>query len=480
MKHRKLTAPWWPPQDLQTFRLVKFFSLTSFIVILVSTVILTVLLTNRAERMALKKSQDYLKLLAANLNHQVFQQFLVPVAIEKEGRFNIGDPEINKRLDAVVRNTIHGFHVEQLVIYDQLGFLAYSTTETNLGRDSFDLPGVRQALFGEEYIELPSQNPLWGLFGKWWAGEPRLKAFFPFRLEPKEGPQLGPVVGVFEITQNISGDLAEIGKFQLLILVTSFIIMGLLFVILRQIVKRAEVILEKRQEEQRNLENQLHQAEKLATLGEMTASVAHEIRNPLGIISSTAELLRERLQRYEPQNRLAQIIVEEANRLNDKVTEFLDFARPRVPNLQSCNLAKVLDRSLEFLQPEISRRQITVTRLYQDNGQLQLADPDLMHQAFLNILLNAIQAMPHGGNLTVAASQGPEGQISQIRFVDTGEGIDPEILSKVFNPFFTTKEKGSGLGLPIVKSIIESHQGTIAIDSNYGQGTTVTINLRPL
>ncbi len=480
MKQHKLTASWWPPQDLQTFRLVKFFSLTSFVVILVFTVILTVLLTNRAERMALKKSQDYLKLLAANLNHQVFQQFLVPVAIEKEGKFNIGDPVINKRLDAVVRNTIHGFHVEQLVIYDQLGFLAYSTTETRLGRDSFDLPGVRQALFGEEFFELPSQYSLWSLLGQWAAGEPRLRAYFPFRLEPKEGPQLGPVVGVFEITQNISADLTEIGKFQLLILVTSFLTMGLLFVILRQIVKRAEVILEKRQEEQRNLEAQLHQAEKLAALGEMTAGVAHEIRNPLGIISSTAEFLRERLNQYEPQNRLAQIIVEEANRLNDKVTEFLDFARPRLPNLQDCNLTKVLDRSLEFLQPEIQRRQIDITRHYQDNGQLQRADPDLLHQAFLNILLNAIQAMPHGGHLTIATSLDSRGQISQIRFADTGEGIDPETLKKVFNPFFTTKEKGSGLGLPIVKSIMESHQGDVTIDSAPGSGTTVTIHLKPV
>ena len=119
--------------------------------------------------------------------------------------------------------------------------------------------------------------------------------------------------------------------------------MGLLFLVLRQIVKQAEVILERRQEEQRTLEAQLHQAERLAALGEMTAGVAHEIRNPLGIISSTAELLEERLARYEPQNRLAQIIVEESNRLNEKVTEFLDFSRPRVPNLRPCDLEGVIE-----------------------------------------------------------------------------------------------------------------------------------------
>ncbi|MCG2773498.1 MAG: two-component sensor histidine kinase, partial [Desulfobacterales bacterium] len=101
----------------------------------------------------------------------------------------------------------------------------------------------------------------------------------------------------------------------------------------------------------------------------MHAGVAQEVRNPLGIISSTAELLQARLARYEPQNRLAQIIVEESNRLNEKVTEFLDFARPRVPNLRPCDLEVTLNRSLELLAPEIDRLGIKVTREYQLNGQ---------------------------------------------------------------------------------------------------------------
>jgi len=111
---------------------------------------------------------------------------------------------------------------------------------------------------------------------------------------------------------------------------------------------------------------------------------------------------------------------------------------------------------------------------------VQAADPDLLHQAFLNLLLNAIQAMPQGGKLTVTTEVGPNGQGSLIRLEDSGEGIDPDTLTKVFNPFFTTKEKGSGLGLPIVRSIIESHQGSIRIDSAPGQGTEVTINLPEL
>lgn len=472
---------WWPlGKDPQTFRLVKFFSIPGFVVILVFTVILTLLLTLRAQQMALKKNEDYILLLASNLNHQVFQQFVLPTAYEKGGRITISDPEQYKRLDVVVRNTIHGFHVEQLNQYDQEGVFSYSTDDLPLGKKCEDVLGVRKALTGEDHFELPGYNPFLSVLWPRASETQRLKAYIPFRLEEKLGPQLGPVVGVFEITQNISQDLAEIAKFRLIILLTLLVIMGLLFVVLRQIVKQAEVILERRQKEQRQLEAQLHQSERLAALGEMTAGVAHEIRNPLGIISSTAELLKERLAHYEPQNRLAGIIVEEVNRLNEKVTEFLDFSRPRTPNLRLCDLEGVINRSLELLQPEIQRRGITVTCQYSLNGRAQPADPDLLHQAFLNILLNAIQAMPHGGQLTVSTRVGPQGRGGEIRFEDYGEGIAPETLKKIFNPFFTTKEKGSGLGLPIVKSIIESHQGAIKIDSTPGQGTKVTIILPEL
>jgi signal transduction histidine kinase len=109
-----------------------------------------------------------------------------------------------------------------------------------------------------------------------------------------------------------------------------------------------------------------------------------------------------------------------------------------------------------------------------------MVDQDLLHQAFLNILLNAIQAMPHGGHLTVFTLPGPRGQGGEIRFQDNGEGIEPETLNKIFNPFFTTKEKGSGLGLPIVKSIIEAHQGSLNNSSVAGDGTTVVITLPDL
>jgi len=479
---RRFKHTWRPDrQDLETFRLVKFFTLTGFVVITFFTIFLTLFVADRLQDMALKKSEDYAALLAANLNHQVFQQFVLPVAIRFQGRIQISDPAQYELLDTVVRNTIHGFHVQQVNIYDQRGDLAYSTDAIELGGSFLHVPAVRQALEqGERNIDL--QVPKSMLQALLFQSKPGkyLKTFNPLRLESVEiklSPELGPVIGVFEITQDISRDMAEIGKFQLMLIATLVALMGLLFMVLRQIVKKAETILERRQEEQQELQAQLELAERLAALGEMVAGVAHEIRNPLGIISSTAELLRKRLEADPANNRLASIIEEEVNRLNQTVTEFLDFARPREPNLQPAAVEDIIERSLQFLQPEIDRHHISLHRRYAQDGQPLWVDPDLLYRAFLNILINAIQAMPQGGELTVSTQPVSPGKGRKIIIQDTGEGILPENAKKIFNPFFTTKDHGSGLGLSIVKGIIESHQGQISIDSEVGQGATVSIIL---
>jgi two-component system, NtrC family, sensor histidine kinase HydH len=479
---RRLKYAWRPDrQDLETFRLVKFFTLTGFIVIAFFTVFITLFLADRLQELALKNSEDYASLLAANLNHQVFQQFVLPAAIRFQGRIEISEPSQHKLLDTVVRNTIHGFHVQQVNIYDQTGDLAYSTDAMELGKNYLDVPEVKESLEnGERNIRLVV--PKYMLFTLFFQSQKDkyLKTFNPLRLESVEikmTPELGPVIGVFEITQDISRDMTEIGKFQLMLIATLVVLMGLLFMVLRQIVKKAESILERRQEEQKELQAQLDLAERLAALGEMVAGVAHEIRNPLGIISSTAELLRKRLEQSESDSRLAHIIEEEVNRLNQTVTEFLDFARPREPNLQTYDVEGILERGLEFLKPEIERLKIVLTRDYHRNGHPLKVDPDLLYRAFLNILINAIQAMPQGGQLTVTTAAGPQGKGAKIVFQDTGEGISADNAKKIFNPFFTTKDHGSGLGLSIVKGIIESHQGQISIESNFGRGAKVSIIL---
>ena len=143
----------------------------------------------------------------------------------------------------------------------------------------------------------------------------------------------------------------------------------------------------------------LHQSERMASLGAMIASVSHEIKNPLGIIRSTSDLLEKKVRQYDPENQLASVIGEESERLNRIVTEFLDFARPQVVQYQPVELEKLLEKNLHFLEPEIPKKGVTVTRFFPSSAQTLPADPDLLYRAFLNILLNALQAMPDGGTL---------------------------------------------------------------------------------
>jgi signal transduction histidine kinase len=173
---------------------------------------------------------------------------------------------------------------------------------------------------------------------------------------------------------------------------------------------------------------------------------------------------------------LSTIIVEESGRLNDIVTDFLDFAKPQAPKFQSCNLEEIIDRNISFLKPELDKKKVVVHNGNLNSQSLSIeADPELLYRAFLNIFLNAVQAMTDGGSISIKAEEIKDSYRVGIR--DTGIGISKENLKKIFSPFFTTKDKGSGLGLSIVKKIIEGHNGTISIDSEEGIGTKVSVSL---
>jgi len=216
------------------------------------------------------------------------------------------------------------------------------------------------------------------------------------------------------------------------------------------------------------------------------AGVSHEIRNPLGIIGSTAELLCQKIADTDPKNKLGKIIVEETARLNAIVTDFLDFARPTEPKLVDCRVDEVLERNLAFLQMEMDRRGIRVERDYSRNGSSLQADGDLLYRAFLNVFMNAIEALQGGGTIRVSIRY-HNGQKEGLEVViaDTGPGIAEEVKGRIFEPFFTTRVKGTGLGLSIVRNIIESHGGSIRIESplagtaasGEARGTAVIISL---
>ena len=462
-------------ERIKPFKLVKYFTFTSLIVILLGTLLLSMVIARRAETVLIKKSEDYALLMAENLNHQVFLQFIVPAALQFGQVIQLRNQVLFERLDQVVRNTLHSFSVETVNIYArEENVIFYSFDRELVGKRDLGGRDYVEALGGKSSSLLIRRGGFWRML----VGAPKeseLRTYVPLRAEKPLSNIEGPILGVFEIVQDLSDDYRTIVHFKYTVILVSIVVMGFLFLALRYIVKRGEAIIEKRAEERLLLKQKLNQAERLAGLGEMVAAVSHEIRTPLGIISSTAELLQKKVTSTDPQDRLADVIVEECKRLNSIVTDFLDFARPATPDLVSCNLQEVLERNLAFLAPETSKNGYIIHKKFSAHVPQVQADPGLLYQAFLNILTNAMQAMPEGGPIDIELTE--QGNAVTVVFADEGSGISDDASEKIWEPFFTTKDKGSGLGLPIVKKIVEGHGGTAHMENGPEKGAKLTVTL---
>ena len=452
-------------ESIKPFRLVKFFSLTSLVVIFIPTLLLSIFISQRAKNELLRKSEQYALLVATNLNHQVFTQFVLPTVL-KYGRIELANPKQYERMDKVVSNTIHGFKLYRVDVYDLDEVITYSTNRSLVGLRGLGGIDFKLAREGKSSSQLISRGSFLGFELGVVAKQRQLKTYIPFRMERPLGQGQGRILGVFEITQDISEDYAAITRFQNIIIASSLGVMSLLFFVLRFIVKGGERIIAKRAEERRRLEDQLNQAERMAVLGKMVAGISHEIRNPLGIIGSTAQLLHYKMDEDDPKKQLGEIIMEETSRLNSIVTDFLDFARPTTPNYSECRVDAVLERNLKFLEVELKRRDIKVELRFAENGRPVIADGDLLYRAFLNIFVNAMEALDDGGTIRVITRyRDPQNDTLEVIITDTGSGISGSDIGKIFDPFFTTRKTGTGLGLPIVRNIIESHGGTVEIKS---------------
>jgi len=265
--------------------------------------------------------------------------------------------------------------------------------------------------------------------------------------------------------------------------------------------------------ERKRVEEQLRRADRLAALGQLAANIAHEVRNPLAAISGAVELLRDDLTPTGPNRRLLDMLLGEAHRLKFITGQFLDFAKPQSLLFRPCAVRPLAEETLRLLERsgEWHTKTSWVVR-EQAPYTLVLADADQFRQVVWNLCLNAIQAMAGGGTLTVTirlatpdarvlaasprssakpavppAGQGGSQHLAgestsddwvEIAFQDTGKGIAPEELQRVFDPFFTTRPSGTGLGLAIARKILESMRGYIGVESSVGSGTTFRVWLR--
>lgn len=225
------------------------------------------------------------------------------------------------------------------------------------------------------------------------------------------------------------------------------------------------------------IEDQLRQADRLTALGELSAGMAHEIRNPLGSIRGTAEILRDALPEDNRFTEFAGILVSEADRLNKVVEDFLDFARPGSHAQNIFQINSVLHEVLQFSQQQAKKSHVKIDWNEQELPPV-IGDAGQFKQVFLNLILNALQAMQQGGTLWIESEITDCGKI-QLKFTDTGTGIPPEDLDKVFNPFFTTKSGGTGLGLAITYRIIQNHCGSIKVENRPEGGAEFVLTLKP-
>lgn len=226
-------------------------------------------------------------------------------------------------------------------------------------------------------------------------------------------------------------------------------------------------------------EEQLRRAEKLSTLGELAAGIAHEIRNPLASIKGTAEILLDESTPEPKRAEFMRLMLDETRRLNDVVANFLRLARFQRLQRESADLNDIFRRMLQLIGLKPASKKIEIVTDFASDLPRASLDVSQMEQAILNLMLNSVGAMPDGGTLTLStrreACDGADEIVAEV--ADTGEGIRPEDLPRVFEPLFTTKSDGTGMGLAIVRRILKAHGASIDIDSETGRGTRVTLTI---
>ena len=480
-EHKKTLS--WDELPLSYARALSWISL---VLIFCTSLGISVIITNSAKESLLTKQTDFAQLLAENLNHQIYRRFTLPTMLVF-GRIALRQPAQYERLDHIVLSVIHGWQLKSLRIYDVSSTVTYSIDKEEFGNDALAGAAVRAALQGgAPEFEIISVIPMWQALFMVATLEPGsfvLRTTFPLRVEGRsdaetesDAQETPTTMGVLEFHQDITGDFKAVIAFQWLIVVTIMLSSAVLFTLLLVFIRRADRVLALRLAQNRALEEDLHMSERLASMGRVVASIAHEIRNPLGIIRSSAELLLRRAGQTDPRtSSILQAIFDEAVRLSQTVNDFLDYARPRQPRRDYVDLVQVLKQVLAFQEGHIERQGVQVELALQENLPVS-GDKDLLYRAIYNLVVNALQAMEGVGSLRISGRMHADGR-AELALQDSGPGFDLQNLSRMMDPFFTTKDSGTGLGLPIVNSIISSHGGSFRLENAAGGGAVAHISL---
>jgi len=229
--------------------------------------------------------------------------------------------------------------------------------------------------------------------------------------------------------------------------------------------------------EKRIQERQLYNSEKLAAVGQLAAGIAHELGNALAIIGGSVQSLLKNHRGSSLSREYLEVILRNVTTSDRIIRSLLSFARPREPSFSPTDIAQILEVTHLLLKGELAKHHISLFWHFSPDVPLLMADAEQLQQVFLNLLLNAIQAMPEGGSITLTTTFDSETETVQVKIEDTGGGIPQENLIRIFDPFFTTKPKGTGLGLSISDRLVRAHGGDICVMSPEGKGTTFIVSL---
>ena len=238
-----------------------------------------------------------------------------------------------------------------------------------------------------------------------------------------------------------------------------------------------QVILFRDMTEVQDLKREIEKSHRLASLGRLAAGVAHEIRNPLSSIKGFATYFKERYRDNPDDQRTAEIMIQEVDRLNRVIGQLLEFARPVAIEKKPTSLHTLIHHSLRMVERQAQEKGITIRKDLSPLVDRVSVDADRINQVLLNLYLNAIEAMEKGGALSVVLGRDSDQKRVKIIVSDTGVGIEEKDLQHIFDPYFTTRQSGTGLGLAIVHNIIESHMGEVRVQSQVGTGTSIIIFL---